>query len=197
MKNLENQINFIYELDKLKSIYRQMTIKADNNRYENSAEHSWHVSIMSLILKEYSSKDIDINRVMYMLLIHDIIEIDAGDLFAFTSEEEQEAQAVKEQAAAARIFGLLGTAQFKYFEALWLEFEDCKTNDAIFAKAMDRIVPVFQNMRNKGGSWARHKISKSQVLKRNSYLQQIAPQLYLYLIEQTDIAVKNKWLLDK
>jgi putative hydrolase of HD superfamily len=129
-----------------------------------------------------------------MLLIHDIVEIDAGDLFAFTDQKAQAEQEAKEIAAATRIFGLLPEKQFQTFNELWLEFETAETIDARFAKAMDRVLPLIQNMRNEGGSWARHNIAKSQVIDRNRYLEGLAPQLWLYACKQIDIAVEKGWL---
>ena len=178
MKALTQQINFIMEIDKLKAVYRQTTVKEDNNRQENSAEHSWHIALAAIILQEYAGKTIDISRVIQMLLIHDVIEIDAGDLFAFEDQKNQEEQEIKEKKAAERLFSLLPQNQAKEFKDLWFEFEDCISNDACFAKAIDRILPLFINMRNEGGSWVKHSISKSQVLKRNLYLKEASPKLW-------------------
>jgi putative hydrolase of HD superfamily len=197
MNDLQKQLNFIMEIDKLKAIYRQTRVLCDNNRRENSAEHSWHIALIAQLLQQYAQQPIDINRVVKMLLIHDVIEIDAGDLFAFSAEENQQIQAEKEQQAAQRLFGLLPDAQANELRTLWLEFEEALSDDAVFAKAMDRILPLFQNMNNQGGSWVEHKISKTQVLKRNDYLQSSAPLLWQYVIEQVDLAVKNEWLLDR
>lgn len=197
MKALTQQINFIMEIDKLKAVYRQTTVKEDNNRQENSAEHSWHIALAAIILQEYAGKTIDISRVIQMLLIHDVIEIDAGDLFAFEDQKNQEEQEIKEKKAAERLFSLLPQNQAKEFKDLWFEFEDCISNDACFAKAIDRILPLFINMRNEGGSWVKHSISKSQVLKRNLYLKEASPKLWDYVQEEVQEAVKNSWLEDK
>lgn len=197
MKELNQQLDFIIELDRLKGIYRQTSVKSDNNRFENSAEHSWHISLTAQILQEYVHEKINITRVMSMLLIHDIVEIDAGDLFAFSVDENHAEQEKKELAAAKRIFGILPEKQFAYYQALWIEFEHAKTTDARFAKAIDRLLPLLQNMRNNGGSWAVHKVNKSQVLKRNSYLQALAPDLWLYVCNQIDSAVEKGWLIDQ
>jgi putative hydrolase of HD superfamily len=196
MEELNKQLDFIIELDRLKSVYRQALVKTDKNRFENSAEHSWHISLTAHILHEYAVEEVNISRVMSMLLIHDIVEIDAGDMFAFSDEKELAEQEDKEIAAATRIFGLLPEKQFQTFNELWLEFEAAKTIDARFAKAMDRVLPLLQNMRNEGGSWARHDLSKTQVIKRNKYLEGLAPQLWSYVCTQIDLAVKNGWLRD-
>ena len=194
MTDLEKQLAFIIEIDKLKAVYRQTTVKEDKNRQENSAEHSWQITLSALLLQGYAEQPVDINRVVKMLLIHDIIEIDAGDLFAFAESKDHEQQALKEEKAANRLFGLLPDEQCREYKALWFEFEAAKTDDAQFAKSMDRILPLVQNMNNQGGSWAKHKISRPQVLARNSYLEYIAPKLWKYVLSQTELAVKNGWL---
>ncbi|WP_448547841.1 HD domain-containing protein [Thalassotalea fusca] len=194
--DLNKQLSFILELDKLKSVYRKALIKTDNNRFENSAEHSWQIALAAHVLVEHVEHNIDINRAVKMLLIHDIVEIDAGDTFAFAEVNQLEQQHEIELAAAHRIFGLLPDAQYQHFLSLWLEFEECKTHDAQFAKAVDRILPLIQNMANEGGSWAKHKVTKSQVLARNKYVKGLSESLWRYVAEQIDIATKNKWLVD-
>jgi len=194
MSDLSQQLEFVLELDRLKAIYRQTFVKPDGNRNENSAEHSWHISMMANILQEYAEDDVNLLRVNNMLLIHDIVEIDAGDTFAFADKTELDGQLDKELRAADRIFGILPEKQFNYFKTLWLEFEDAETADAKYAKAMDRMLPLLQNMQNDGGSWAKHDVKKSQVLDRNSYLKQSTPILWQYACEQIDLAVSNGWL---
>ncbi|WP_036824102.1 HD domain-containing protein, partial [Photobacterium sanctipauli] len=127
----------------------------------------------------------------------DIVEIDAGDMFAFAEQTDHDAQEQKELAAANRLFGLLPEQQFEAMKALWIEFEQAQTADARFAKGMDRILPLIQNMANGGGSWVKHNVSKSQVLKRNAYLEQVTPKLWDYACQQIDLAVKNGWLRDE
>lgn len=194
MEELNKQLDFVIELDRLKSVYRQALVKSDDNRFENSAEHSWHITLTAQIFYQYAVEKVDITRVMSMLLIHDIVEIDAGDMFAFSDQKDLAEQEEKEITAAIRIFGLLPEKQFQHYKQLWLEFENAETIDARFAKAMDRILPLLQNMRNEGGSWARHNVSKSQVISRNNYLKGLAPKLWLYVCEQIDIAVDKGWL---
>ncbi|AZQ83721.1 HD domain-containing protein [Colwellia sp. Arc7-635] len=196
MEALDKQLDFIIELDRLKGVYRQALVKSDSNRFENSAEHSWHITLTAQILHEYAVEKVNITRVMSMLLIHDIVEIDAGDMFAFSDKAALEEQREKEIAAVTRIFGLLPEQQFQTYKALWLEFEDAETIDARFAKAMDSVLPLLQNMRNEGGSWARHSVTKSQVIKRNKFLEGLAPQLWVYVCQQIDIAVAKGWLQD-
>ncbi len=195
MQTLDQQLAFIIEIDKLKAVYRRTMVKSDNNRQENSAEHSWQIALGAQILQQYAQHSIDINRVVCMLLIHDIVEIDAGDLFAFEAPALMAAQEEKEIAAAKRIFALLPAEQGDAMLALWLEFEEAKSNDARFAKSIDRILPLVQNMANNGGSWVVNHVSKSQVLKRNSYLQELAPKLWDYVNQQVELACANGWLI--
>lgn len=186
---------FITELDKLKAVKRQITLPLDNDRQENSAEHSWHVALMATTLAPFAAQPIDISRVVRMILIHDVVEIDAGDLFAFQEAAEHEAQAEKELAAAKRIFGLLPVPLNQELLALWLEFEEAETPDAEFAKAMDRVLPVFQNMQNQAGSWKKHGVTREKIAQRNKHLITCAPSLWDYVNTQLDNAVKKGWLL--
>lgn len=194
MDRLQQQLAFILELDRLKAVYRQTMVKPDNNRFENSAEHSWQISLTAELLAEYAAEPVDLQRVIKMLLIHDVVEIDAGDTFAFAAQETLDEQENKEIDAANRLFGLLPDDQFTQLKTLWLEFEAAETADARFAKAMDRILPLIQNMANNGGSWSNHQVTKAQVLKRNEYLEGLAPKLWGYAQDQINIAVDKGWL---
>lgn len=194
---LAQQLSFIEEIDQLKSVYRQTHVKSDNNRNENSAEHSWHIALMANILAPYADEPIDLSRVVTMLLLYDIVEIDAGDTFAFAEQQELDAQEDKELEALERIFGLLPEPQSRNMKQLWLEFEQAETVDARFAKAMDRVLPLVQNMSNQGDSWVKHKVKRSQVIARNSYLDGLAPKLWSYVCQQIDLAVANGWLIDE
>ncbi|MBC3767004.1 HD domain-containing protein [Neptunicella marina] len=196
MQDFKQQLDFIMELDQLKRVYRKALIKCDNNRFENSAEHSWHIALMAQVLSVYAEEKIDLSRVITMLLLHDIVEIDAGDTFAFGEHADLAEQNQKEVAAAKRIFGLLPATQSQQFLDLWLEFEDAETADARFAKSMDRVLPLLQNMQNNGGSWSQHQVRKKQVLKRNLHLQTAAPKLWKFVCEQIDIATERGWLID-
>lgn len=194
MERLSEFADFIVELDRLKAVKRQILLPVDGYRQENSAEHSWHVALMATMLCEYAIEAIDVSRVVRMILIHDVVEIDAGDMFAFNDQQDHDAQAEKELAAAKRIFGLLPSPQSEELLNLWLEFEEAKTPDAEFAKAMDRVLPVFQNMKDDGGSWRKHGIARSKIEKRNLHLKQCAPTLWEYVMTQLDVAVENGWL---
>ncbi|KEQ13945.1 HD domain-containing protein [Endozoicomonas numazuensis] len=193
MENLNQQIDFIMELDRLKAIQRRCRIKCDDNRFENSAEHSWHIALMAQVLSVYADEPVNLDRVVTMLLIHDIVEIDAGDTFAFDTAG-QESTVDIEAEAADRIFGLLPEAQAKSYRTLWQEFEDAETADGRFAKAMDRMLPLLQNCRNEGGSWVEHDVSRSQVIKRNEYLKGLVPRLWDYALNEIDQATDKGWL---
>lgn len=194
MSDLHQQIQFIIELDKLKAINRKALIKADQNRYENSAEHSWHIALSAHILAPYAEQSVDVGKVCQMLLIHDVVEIDAGDTFAFAQQEILGQQSAKETLAAQRLFGLLPEPQRSHYLALWHEFENAETAEARYAKAIDRILPLIQNMQNEGGSWAQHQVSKQQVIRRNQFLEHAAPKLWQYVLAQIDIATERGWL---
>lgn len=197
MHSLQQEIEFLQEMDKLKAVHRRITVKAAGNRDENSAEHSWHIALQALLLQQYAETNIDILRVVKMLLIHDVVEIDAGDTFAFAAHAELDGQNAKEAIAARRIFGLLPQDQATEYEALWHEFEALETPEAQYAKAMDCLLPALQNMNNNGGSWAVYKISRSQILKRNQQLEKVSPPLWQYFLTQVDLALAKGWLLDQ
>jgi putative hydrolase of HD superfamily len=196
MDDLSQQLAFIVEIDNLKAVYRKTMVKADGNRQENSAEHSWQIALSAQVLQEYAEQPIDIHKVVCMLLIHDIVEIDAGDLFAFEDQALQDAQQEKEVAAANRIFGLLPQAQSDKMLAMWQEFEQAQSIDARFAKSIDRILPLVINMANNGGSWVVNGVCKSQVIKRNHYLQDLSPKLWAYVLKQIDVACEKGWLIN-
>jgi putative hydrolase of HD superfamily len=165
MTRLDQQINFILEVDKLKNIVRQNYL-TDGSRKEDDADHSWHLAMMCALLSEYSNEKIDVLRTMTMLLIHDIIEIDAGDTYAYDVEANVSKQE-RELAAADRIFALLPSDQAGELRGLWEEFEAGSTPEARFAATMDRIQPFLLNAASDGKAWREHEISFSQVMKRN------------------------------
>lgn len=161
---LEKQLNFLREIDRLKSVVRQSPL-LDQSRKENSAEHSWHLAMYALLLSEYASGPVDTNRVLRMLLIHDIVEIDVGD-FPIHGGSSAELQAEQEAKAAARLFGLLPQSQGDELLALWLEFERAESEDARFAKALDRFQPLLINVFTGGGTWTENGVSLEQVVSR-------------------------------
>lgn len=164
-KRLQQQMDFILEVDKIKNIGRQ-TYLSDGQRKENDAEHSWHLALMALLLKEHATEEVDVMKVMTMVLIHDIVEIDAGDTYAY-DEEAHKTKEIREKAAAERIFGLLPTDQGEYLKELWEEFEAYETPEAKYAHALDHFQPVMLNDASSGRSWREHVVRKSQVLNRN------------------------------
>jgi putative hydrolases of HD superfamily len=161
---LELQMRFIIEMDKLKSVFRQTRI-FDNSRQENDAEHAWHLALMALTLAEYANDEINVNRVIRMVLVHDIVEADAGDTFLY-DDAANEGKAETEKLAAERIFGLLPLDQKVEFISLWEEFEARQTADARFAAALDRIEPIMQNALTSGHAWRKHNVRKSQVVEK-------------------------------
>ena len=163
---IEKQLAFSLEIDKEKNIFRQ-THLSGNGRNENDAEHSWHMAVMAYLLKEYANEKIDIAKVMLMCLIHDIVEIDAGDTYAY-DEAGLATQKEREEKAADRIFGLLPDDQRDELRALFEEFEAYETPESRFAHVMDNFQPLLLNDSNDGADWREHTIRKSQVLKRQS-----------------------------
>lgn len=172
---LKKQIEFMIEIDKLKNIYRQ-TYVLNENRKENDAEHSWHIAILAFLLEEYSDSSIDVLKTIKMVLIHDIVEIDAGDTYCYDTEGYK-SKAEREENAAKRIFGLLPEDQCDEFYALWREFENGDSAEAAFAAVLDRIQPLTLNYTKDGISWKEHDVSKDQVLKRNLSSAEASEQL--------------------
>lgn len=186
-KRLAQQIEFIVEIDRAKRVLRR-TVLMDKSRRENDAEHSWHLAVMALVLSEYAAEKIDLFRTIKMLLIHDIVEIDAGDTFTY-DEAANEDKAEREQAAAKRIFALLPADQAAEMHALWEEFEAKKTPEARFATAMDRLQPLIHNYRTDGATWQEHDVPEAAVLARNRHMEQGAPALWQFARAMIDDAV--------
>ncbi len=163
-ERLGKQIAFILESDKEKEVYRQTHI-GGYKRFENDAEHAWHMAIMVYLLREYANEPFDLARAMIMALIHDIVEIDAGDTYAY-DEEAKKSQKEREDRAAERIFGILPEDQKNEFIGLFREFEECKTPEARFARSMDNLQPLLLNDLNDGGDWKAHGVSEDKVIAR-------------------------------
>ncbi len=170
MERLDKQMRFVSGIGELKGVLRQ-TVLAGIGRPENSAEHSWHLAMMALALAEHAPAGTDISRVVTMVLMHDLVEIDAGDLFLYASEEQQRQQEIAERAAADRIFGLLPSDQAARFRALWDEFNARQSADARFARAIDRLQPMLENLAVGGGTWQRHGITADQVLAKVALIE--------------------------
>lgn len=181
-KRLEKQFDFFREIDKEKFIGRQ-TYLTDGERKENDAEHAWHMAIMTVLLAEYANEKIDVLKTVMMLLIHDLVEIDAGDTYAY-DEEEKKTQREREEKAAKRIFGLLPEEQGEKLMALWEEFEAYETPEANFAHTMDNIQPVMLNDATDGKAWLEHGVHLSQILGRNKKTAEGSRELWQYAYEK-------------
>ncbi|MCY9804915.1 HD domain-containing protein [Vibrio scophthalmi] len=193
MQRLEQQLNLIIELDQLKSVLRRTRVKSADGRLENSAEHSWHVALMAVLMQEHANQPVDISKVMKMLLLHDIVEIDAGDTFVYdvaASAQQEE----KERAAAERLFGLLPSDQATELKNIWLEFERAQTAEAKYAKALDRIIPMLLNYHNGGQSWQEHNVTKQQALTVNRRIEDGSSTLWHKAQQLIEEASEKGWL---
>lgn len=189
------QIEFILEVDKLKNVLRK-TILMDRSRRENSAEHSWHIALTVLILSEYAKdSDVDLFRVMKILLVHDLIEIDAGDTYCYDDQGRKD-QARREKHAADRIFNLLPTDQATTLRELWDEFEERKTSESKFANALDRLQPFLHNYFTEGQTWQENNIKSAQVKSRMQPVNDGAPILWNFVSSLIDAAVKKGFLAE-
>lgn len=192
MSRLEQQISFILEIDKLKTVLRQ-TLLCDRSRRENSAEHSWHLAVMAVLMAEYAPGPVDVARVVKMVLVHDVVEVDAGDTFAYDpsgniGKEE------RERKAAERIFGLLPAEQGKELKALWEEFEARETTEAKFANALDRLQPLLHNSRTEGGTWKIHNVNRKQVMWRMDPVREGMPEVWPLVLKIVEDACGCGWI---
>ncbi|MCA4020913.1 HD domain-containing protein [Vibrio vulnificus] len=193
MERLNKQLALLMELDKLKSVLRRTRVKSADKRLENSAEHSWHVALMALLMEEHANEPVNIGRVVKMLLLHDVVEIDAGDTFVYDAVALEQ-QAEKELAAAQRLFGMLPADQGEELLQLWLEFEAAQTADAKFGKALDRIIPMLLNYHNQGQSWQEHGVTRQQALTVNQKIDLGSHVLWDKAQEIIEQATQNGWL---
>lgn len=177
-ERLQKQIEFLIEIDKAKQVFRKTRLM-DGTRYENDAEHSWHLAVMALVLAEHAKKPVNLCRVLKMALVHDIVEIDAGDTFAY-DELGRQSQLEREQLAAERIFNLLPPDQAAELRGLWEEFEAQETEDAKFANAIDRLAGMLPNYHNQGGGWRENKVLVKKVWSRNQIIELGSPTLWEY-----------------
>ena len=194
MTRLSQQLAFILEIDKLKSILRQTPITGVERRQENDAEHSWHIGVIASLFAEYAPSPVDVGRVIRMLLIHDVVEIDAGDTFAYdlaayADKDEREGR------AADRIFGLLPADQAAEFRALWDEFEAGTTPESRYANALDRLQPLLLNSCTGGGSWSSHRVTSAQVLTRMQPVRHGTPELWPTVLAIVEDASARGWLV--
>jgi len=188
---IEKQLNFIIEIDKVKQIIRKSKL-FDGSRFENDAEHSWTICIMALLLKEYSNFSVNIEKVIIMLLIHDIVEIDAGDTFLYSSSRNDAQN--KEKIAAERIFGLLENDQKEYFINIWNEFELKETNEAKFAAIFDRLEPLLQNYLTEGYTWKKNNINYDMVIKNNKHIENGSKEIWEFVLILLNKAVEKGYL---
>jgi putative hydrolase of HD superfamily len=190
---IKKNISFIVEVDKLKAVYRKALVMSDNDRFENSAEHSWHTCITLLSLHQFFNLKYDINHTLKLLLIHDIVEIYAGDTFAF-DEVGVEEQNSKELKAINKLKSMIDITDEFDLNSLWLEFNLNKTNESIVANSIDKITPFILNYKNNGGTWRNIKIHADKIINRNKNLKEIAPELWNIVNEEV-LKFKNSGLL--
>jgi len=191
-ERLARQIGFIIEIDKAKQVLRR-TLLMDGSRLENDAEHSWHLAVMAILLAEYADGDVDLLRVLKMVLIHDLVEIDAGDTFVYDTEALA-TRCEREERAADRIFGLLPPDLGSDVRAIWEEFEEQATPEARFAAALDRLQPLLHNYQTEGGAWRRHGITSDRVRERNQHIAAGSPTLWEFARSLIDEAVRRGYM---
>lgn len=191
-ERLKKQLDFMLELDKMKNIYRQ-TYVLHEDRKENDAEHSWHLAILAFMLEEYAAEPIDTLKVIKMVLLHDVVEIDAGDTYLY-DEEGYKSKAEREEKAAQRIFGLLPDDQRDEYYALWREFEDDITYESRFASILDRMQPLLLNYTKGGIAWKEHGVHKEQVLSRNQPYFDASHELAEVIESVIEDAAAKGWL---
>ncbi|WP_422486142.1 HD domain-containing protein [Gudongella sp. DL1XJH-153] len=187
-------IEFIVELDRMKTILRQTNLITEDRR-EDDAQHSWHIAVMSMVLSDYSNEEIDVNKVIKMLLIHDLVELHAGDTFCY-DEEGNKDKRQREVEAAEKIFGMLDSRKGMEFRGLWDEFEEMETPEALFASSMDRLQPMLNNYYNGGGSWRKHGVAQSDIYKRISPVKDSSDRLWEFVEHMIEDAY-NRGLIEK
>ena len=191
-EEFKQQIDFLLKMDELKKVYRRTYI-LKSDRHENDAEHSWHLSMMALILHKYANGGVDILHVLKMVIIHDIVEIDVGDTFCY-DEEAAAKQADREKQASKRLFGLLPESQATEFRDLWEEFEEGSSPEAKFARSLDRLMPMLHNYYSGGKAWKEHGIKKDQVLNRNRVIADGSEKLWSLALSLINKAVDKGYL---
>ena len=195
LNRLEQQLQFILEIDKVKKIIRQTPL-SDASRKENDAEHSWHIALMAYLLQEYAEEPIEVPKVMLMVLIHDLVEIDAGDTYAY-DEEGAKTKDERERKAAEHIFGMLPEDQGMYLKALWEEFEAYETAEAKYAHMLDNFQPLLLNDAAGGISWTEHQVKKSQIYKRNEKVEETSATIWKCMQNKIDKHIQSGHVLDE
>ena len=189
MNHLLNQIEFIREIDKLKYIFRKTKL-INSDRPENDAEHSWHLAVMAIVLAGHSNESVDLAKVMKMVLIHDIVEIDSGDVFAYDTVKSHD-NFDEELKAAKRIFGILPNEQAEEFINIWIEFEEMKTPESKFARALDRLEPLLQNASNNGGTWREFDVKFDKVIEKKKAIKDGSVELWKFAKQLIDESVEK------
>lgn len=193
MDRLDMQLKFTAEIDKMTSVLRR-TMLLDKSRRENDAEHSWHIAVMALLFEEYASEPVDIGHAIKMCVVHDLIEIYAGDTFAYDVEGNK-SKAEREEKAADRLFALLPEEQGAYIRALWEEFDGMETADSKYAACLDRIQPFFHNTLTEGHTWVESGTTdRAAVEKRMSIVKEFMPSVYPWVEKNIDNAIAKGWL---
>ncbi len=192
-ERMKKQIEFIEGIDEIKHVFRK-TLLMDGSRHENDAEHSWHLGVMALLLSEYANTgELDVLRVVKMVLVHDIVEIDAGDTFCYDEKGALDKRE-REEKAADRIFNILPADQAREIRDLWEEFEECETPEARFAASLDRLQPLLHNYKTCGASWKKHGITKDRVMERNCHIEKGSKQLWAFVERLIEDSVKKGYL---
>lgn len=189
---LDQQLRFTAEIDKMTGILRR-TMLVDGSRRENDAEHSWHIAVMALLFEEYASQPVDVNRAVKMCVVHDLIEIYAGDTFAYDTKGNED-KAQREQAAADKLFAMLPSEQGQEIRQLWEEFDAMQTPDAKYAACMDRLQPFLHNTLTQGHTWVEGGTSRPMVEKRMSIIKEFMPGVYGWVEQNLDNAIEKGWL---
>ena len=189
MNHLLNQIEFIREIDKLKYIFRKTKL-INSDRPENDAEHSWHLAMMAIVLAGHANEPIDLEKVMKMVLIHDIVEIDSGDVFAYDTTKSHD-NFDEELKAARRIFGILPKEQAEEFINIWIEFEEMKTPESKFARSLDRLEPLLQNASNNGGTWREFDVKFDKVIEKKKAIKDGSEELWKFAENLIDESVEK------
>jgi putative hydrolase of HD superfamily len=196
IERLAQQMNFIIEVDRLKTIIRRSRI-ADGSKFENDAEHSWHLALMAMLLSEHAvAKKMDLLKVIKMVLIHDLVEIDAGDTYAYDVKGHDDKRE-REEKAAERIFNLLPKDQAKELIDLWEEFEENKTSEAKFASVLDRVQPILLNYTADGLSWKENNVTKQMVIERNAYTKEGSKKIWKYIENLLEDATEKGYLINE
>ena len=194
-ERLDQQLLFTAEIDKMTHVLRR-TLLLDKSRRENDAEHSWHIAVMAMLFSEYAIEPVDIGRVVQMCVVHDLVEIIAGDTFAYDAEGNRD-KAKREQAAADELFGRLPVEQGQMIRSLWEEFDAMETADAKYAACMDRLQPFFHNTLTDGHTWVEGKTDRQAVEKRMEVVRDFMPEIYRWMSVNMDHAIEMGWIVER